>query len=69
MINIIKSTIHFKSLTLMIKKQQINNSFQGIMRGLNITLVTIRGGGGVSERRGGEDQDKQGLGDEGVKVQ
>lgn len=32
------------------------------------TLVTIRGGVG-GERRGEEDQDEQGLGDEGVKVQ
>lgn len=68
MINIIKSTIHFKSLTLMIKRKT-NQLFSRNNEGpKDHTLVTIRGGV-RGERRGEEDQDEQGLGDEGVKVQ
>lgn len=57
MINIIKSIIHFKSFTLMIKRKknkQINNSFSRNNEGpKQHTLVTIRGGGvgGAEEKR------------------
>lgn len=53
MINIIKSTIHFKSLTLMIKRKT-NQLFSRNNEGpKDHTLVTIRGGV-RGERRGEE---------------